>query len=67
MSLFQLKNKLHLIAKKSDKNSSSKKESTEDKYKRLLNPALAIILVTLIVALFIVINWTMKLGKKKKK
>ncbi|MBP5268853.1 MAG: cadherin-like beta sandwich domain-containing protein, partial [Ruminococcus sp.] len=54
-------------AKKSDKNSSSKKESTEDKYKRLLNPALAIILVTLIVALFIVINWTMKLGKKKKK
>ncbi|WP_024856795.1 cadherin-like beta sandwich domain-containing protein [Ruminococcus albus] len=54
-------------AKKSDKKSSSKKESTEDKYKRLLNPALAIILVTLIVALFIVINWTMKLGKKKKK
>lgn len=54
-------------AKKSDKNSSSKKESTEDKYKRLLNPALAIILITLIVALFIVINWTIKLGKKKKK
>ncbi|MBO4865372.1 MAG: cadherin-like beta sandwich domain-containing protein [Ruminococcus sp.] len=52
---------------KSDKNNSSKKDSTEDRYKKLLNPALAIILITLIVALFIVINWTMKLGKKKKK
>ncbi|MCR5541092.1 MAG: cadherin-like beta sandwich domain-containing protein [Ruminococcus sp.] len=54
-------------AKKSDKTKTHKKETTEDKYKRLLNPALAIILVTLIVALFIVINWTMKLGKKNKK
>ncbi|SFC99543.1 cadherin-like beta sandwich domain-containing protein [Ruminococcus albus] len=52
-----------------DKNDNSSRtgESTEDRYKKLLNPALAIILITLIVALFIVINWTMKLGKKKKK
>ncbi len=49
------------------KNNAENKKNTEDKYKKFLNPALAIILVTLIVALFIVLNWTMKIGKHKKK
>lgn len=49
------------------KNGNSSNGNTEDRYKKLLNPALAIILVTLIVALFIVISWTLKLGKHKKK
>ncbi|MBQ8965280.1 cadherin-like beta sandwich domain-containing protein [Ruminococcus sp.] len=53
-------------ADSSSKSDSSDGKTERDKFKDLLNPALAIILVTLVVALFIVIMWIKSLGKNKK-
>ncbi|WP_294470173.1 cadherin-like beta sandwich domain-containing protein [uncultured Ruminococcus sp.] len=49
---------------RSDKTTSSA-ASVHDKYKDFLNPALAIVLVTLVVALFIVIYWVRGIIRKK--
>ena len=53
-------------SKKADIGSSDIDNNKHDKLKDMLNPALAIILIVLVVSLFIVINWTLSLGKKKK-
>ena len=50
-----------------NKDQSDTSSQPHDRYKDILNPALAIVLVTLVVALFIVIFWIRSLGKGKKK
>ena len=51
---------------KTEKKDSAAPKTEHDKYKDMLNPALAIVLVTLIVSLFIVLSWIKGLGKNKK-